>query len=75
MSLSEAKRTRPTRIQTAACDPTRHFAARLRCSAVWTAFGYPDARSGSGRDARFIARPPHRTVRAAFPHTAPTLGV
>ena len=29
----------------------------------------------SGRDARFIARPPHRTVRAAFPHTAPTLGV
>ena len=25
---------------------------------------------GSGRDARFIARPPHRTVRAAFPHTA-----
>src|SRR5262249_18726953 len=23
----------------------------------------------SGRDARFIARPPHRTVRAAFPHT------
>jgi hypothetical protein len=30
---------------------------------------------GSGRDARFIARPPHRTVRAAFPHTAPTSGV
>jgi hypothetical protein len=29
----------------------------------------------SGRDVRFIARPPHRTVRAAFPHTAPTLGV
>ena len=29
----------------------------------------------SGRDARFIARPPHRTVRAAFPHTAPTSGV
>jgi hypothetical protein len=28
-----------------------------------------------GRDVRFIARPPHRTVRAAFPHTAPTLGV
>jgi hypothetical protein len=26
--------------------------------------------SCSGRDARFIARPPHRTVRAAFPHTA-----
>ena len=24
----------------------------------------------SGRDVRFIARPPHRTVRAAFPHTA-----
>ena len=24
----------------------------------------------SGRDARFIARPPPRTVRAAFPHTA-----
>src|ERR1700745_608377 len=32
----------------------------------------PGARSG--RDARFIARPPHRTVRAAFPHTAPTSG-
>jgi hypothetical protein len=29
----------------------------------------------SGRDARFIARPPHRTIRAAFPHTAPTSGV
>src|SRR5262249_20071960 len=29
----------------------------------------------SGRDVRFIARPPHRTVRAAFPHTAPTSGV
>jgi uncharacterized protein YndB with AHSA1/START domain len=28
----------------------------------------------SGRDVRFIARPPHRTVRAAFPHTAPTSG-
>jgi hypothetical protein len=29
-----------------------------------------NARRCSGRDARFIARPPHRTVRAAFPHTA-----
>ena len=25
-------------------------------------------------DVRFIARPPHRSVRAAFPHTAPTSG-
>ena len=33
------------------------------------------ARLRSGRDVRFIARPPHRTVRAAFPHTAPTSGV
>jgi hypothetical protein len=24
---------------------------------------------------RITARPPHRTVRADFPHTAPTLGV
>jgi len=24
---------------------------------------------------RITARPPHRTVRAEFPHTAPTLGV
>ena len=24
---------------------------------------------------RVISRPPHRSVRAAFPHTAPTLGV
>ena len=32
------------------------------------------ARLPCGRDA-FITRPPHRTVRAAFPHTAPTLGV
>ena len=31
--------------------------------------------TGSGRDVRFIVRPPHRTVRAAFPHTAPTSGV
>jgi hypothetical protein len=29
-----------------------------------------NSRRRSGRDARFIARPPHRTVRAAFPHTA-----
>jgi hypothetical protein len=28
----------------------------------------------SGRDVRFIARPPPRSVRAAFPHTAPTSG-
>src|SRR5262249_26780328 len=34
-----------------------------------------NVRRCSGRDVRFIARPPHRTVRAAFPHTAPTLGV
>ena len=30
-----------------------------------------NSRLCSGRDVRFIARPPHRTVRAAFPHTAP----
>jgi hypothetical protein len=29
----------------------------------------------SGRDARFTVRPPHRSGRAAFPHTAPTSGV
>ena len=34
-----------------------------------------NSRLRSGRDVRFIARPPHRTVRAAFPHTAPTSGV
>ena len=28
-----------------------------------------------GRDVSFNSRPPHRTVRAAFPHTAPTSGV
>ena len=28
----------------------------------------------SGRDVRFIARPPPRSVRAAFPHTAPASG-
>src|SRR6266480_369872 len=39
----------------------------------WIAPALPGARSG--RDVRFIARPPHRTVRAAFPHTAPTSGV
>ena len=33
------------------------------------------ARRRSGRDVRFIARAPPRTVRAAFPHTAPTSGV
>src|SRR5213080_1162824 len=38
----------------------------------WIAPALPGARSG--RDVRFIARPPHRTVRAAFPHTAPNLG-
>ena len=34
-----------------------------------------NARRCSGRDVRFIARPPPRSVRAAFPHTAPTSGV
>ena len=34
-----------------------------------------NSRRCSGRDVRFIARPPPRTVRAAFPHTAPTSGV
>ena len=34
-----------------------------------------NARRCSGRDVRFTARPPPRTVRAAFPHTAPTSGV
>jgi hypothetical protein len=29
-------------------------------------------RLSSGRDARFIARPPPRSARAAFPHAAPT---
>jgi uncharacterized protein YndB with AHSA1/START domain len=29
----------------------------------------------SGRDVRFTARPPPRTVRASFSHTAPTSGV
>ena len=31
---------------------------------------FMNVRRCSGRDVRFIARPPHRTVRAAFPHTA-----
>jgi DNA-binding transcriptional MocR family regulator len=43
------------------------------------ALGYLEARRGagfcSGRDVRFIARPPPRSVRAAFPHTAPASGV
>src|SRR5262249_4593474 len=34
-----------------------------------------NSRRCSGRDVRFIARPPHRSVRAAFPHTAPASGV
>src|SRR2546421_6384905 len=38
----------------------------------WIAPALPGARSG--RDVRFIARPPHRIVRAAFPHPAPTAG-
>jgi hypothetical protein len=33
------------------------------------------SRRCSGRDVRFIARPPPRSVRAAFPHTAPTSGM
>jgi hypothetical protein len=32
-------------------------------------------KTSSGRDVRFIARPPPRSVRAAFPHTAPASGV
>jgi hypothetical protein len=39
-----------------------------RSSTGWIAPALPGARSG--RDVRFIARPPPRSVRAAFPHTA-----
>src|SRR6266508_3843190 len=47
----------------------------LRSAAFWAAFDpKPTAGPCSGRDVRFIERPPHRTVRAAFPHTAPTSG-
>ena len=34
-----------------------------------------NSRRCSGRDVRFMARPPPRSVRAAFPHTAPASGV
>ena len=37
--------------------------------------GRPVARQLIAVGTRITARPPHRTVRAAFPHTAPTLGV
>ena len=56
---------------TAGCCPRAangHAAAQPSSVMNWRRFG-------SGRDVRFIARPPHRTVRAAFPHTAPTSGV
>jgi hypothetical protein len=47
---------------------------RCACAASGHAAAPPrsvmNSRRRSGRDARFIARPPHRTVRAAFPHTA-----
>ncbi len=35
----------------------------------------PDAATFVVQGTRITARPPHRTVRAAFPHTAPTVGV
>ena len=34
-----------------------------------------NSRRRSGRDVHFMARPPPRSVRAAFPHTAPASGV
>ena len=34
-----------------------------------------NSRRCSGRDVHFMARPPPRSVRAAFPHTAPASGV
>ena len=33
------------------------------------------ALANRGRDAHYCTPPAHRTVRAEFPHTAPTLGV
>src|SRR6266699_3770533 len=53
---------------------TQHSLPSGRCPLLGPVFhrldrtSLPGARSG--RDARFIARPPPRTVRAAFPHTA-----
>ena len=42
-----------------AAPPSKAMSSRLR----------------SGRDVHFMARPPPRSVRAAFPHTAPASGV
>ena len=53
---------------------TQHSLPTGRCPLLGPDFhrldrtSLPGARSG--RDVRFIARPPHRSVRAAFPHTA-----
>ena len=68
----------------AAADQQHADTGRLRCAnkrrGSAPAITAPPSRTmasrrRSGRDARFIARPPPRSVRAAFPHTAPTLGV
>ena len=50
-------------------------ARRERPRAAAPPISVMNSRRCSGRDVRFMARPPHRTVRAAFPHTAPTSGV
>ena len=39
-SLSGEKRTSRGRRKSVVRDPQRHFAARLRCNAAWTACGY-----------------------------------
>ena len=63
-----ARRSRRIRSACCARAASGHAAAAPPSSVM-------NSRRCSGRDVRFIARPPHRTVRAAFPHTAPTSGV
>jgi hypothetical protein len=50
-----------------------YFLPGLDSSTGWIAPALPGAFDAVGT--RVTSRPPHRTVRAAFPHTAPTSGV
>src|ERR1700738_1110054 len=54
------------------CKPRAHRAARMRSHI--RNYSAVIASEAIAVGTLIAERPPHRTVRAAFPHTAPTLG-
>ena len=79
--LGEMRADDPHNVRRSGCEKPDHRHRRLlrtrrkRPRAAAPPSSVMNSRRCSGRDVRFMARPPPRSVRAAFPHTAPASGV